>query len=85
MFGPEWTGGCPVCSFWADSLNGGIIHLNQRDVTMLCVSRAPIAQLEAYKRRMGWSFPWVSSLRNDFSYDFGVSLPGVPAGASQCQ
>jgi predicted dithiol-disulfide oxidoreductase (DUF899 family) len=79
MFGPEWTEGCPICSFWADSFNGAIVHLNQRDVTMTCASRAPLAQLDAYKSRMGWSFPWVSSLRNDFNYDFGVSLPDVPA------
>jgi predicted dithiol-disulfide oxidoreductase (DUF899 family) len=83
MFGPEWTEGCPICSFWADNFNGGIVHLNNRDVTMLCVSRAPLARLEAYKRRMGWTFPWVSSLRNDFNYDFGVSLPDISAGASQ--
>jgi predicted dithiol-disulfide oxidoreductase (DUF899 family) len=83
MFGPEWTDGCPICSFWADSFDGGIVHLNQRDVTMLCVSRAPLDRLDAYKRRMGWSFPWVSSGRNDFNYDFGVSLRDVPAGASQ--
>ena len=82
MFGPEWTEGCPVCSFWADNFDGGVVHLNQRDVTMLCASRAPIAQLSAYRRRMGWTFPWVSSLRNDFNYDFGVSLP-MPAGPSQ--
>jgi predicted dithiol-disulfide oxidoreductase (DUF899 family) len=83
MFGPEWTEGCPVCSYWADNFNGGIVHLNQRDVTMLCVSRAPLARLDAYKRRMGWSFPWVSSGRNEFNYDFAVSLPDLSAGPSQ--
>jgi predicted dithiol-disulfide oxidoreductase (DUF899 family) len=83
MFGPEWTEGCPVCSYWADNFNGGIVHLNQRDVTMVCVSRAPLLQLDTYKRRMGWTFPWASSERNDFNRDFGVSVPGVPAGASQ--
>jgi predicted dithiol-disulfide oxidoreductase (DUF899 family) len=83
MFGPDWTEGCPVCSYWADNFNNGIIHLNQRDVTMVCVSRAPVAQLAAYKRRMGWTFPWASSGRNDFNYDYGVSLPDIPAGASQ--
>ena len=82
MFGPEWTEGCPVCSYWADNFNSVIVHLNQRDVTMVCVSRAPLARLDAYKRRMGWSFPWVSSGRNDFNYDFAVSVPGVPAGPS---
>jgi predicted dithiol-disulfide oxidoreductase (DUF899 family) len=83
MFGPDWTEGCPVCSYWADNFNGGIVHLNQRDLTMVCVSRAPLARLEAYKRRMGWSFPWVSSGRNAFNYDFAGSLADVPAGASQ--
>jgi len=83
MFGPEWSEGCPLCSYWADSFNGGVIHLAHRDVTMLCVSRAPVEQLQAYKRRMGWSFPWVSSGRNDFNYDFGVSVPGLNAGPSQ--
>jgi len=75
MFGPKWTEGCPFCSLHADSFDRTVIHLNHRDVTMLCASRAPLAQLDAYKLRMGWSFQWVSSLRNDFNYDFGVSLP----------
>jgi predicted dithiol-disulfide oxidoreductase (DUF899 family) len=83
MFGPEWTAGCPICSYWADSFNGVIVHLGQRGVTMLCASRAPLAQLAAYKRRMGWTFPWVSSARSEFNYDYAVSVPGVPAGASQ--
>ncbi len=83
MFGPKWTEGCPLCSYWADSFNGGIIHLAQRDVTMLCASRAPLAELAAYERRMGWSFPWVSSGRSDFNYDFGVSVRELDAGASQ--
>jgi predicted dithiol-disulfide oxidoreductase (DUF899 family) len=83
MFGPQWSEGCPFCSYWADSFNGGIVHLAHRDVTMLCASRAPLAQLQAYKRRMGWSFAWVSSGRSQFNYDFGVSVPGLNAGASQ--
>jgi predicted dithiol-disulfide oxidoreductase (DUF899 family) len=83
MFGPRWTEGCPLCSFWADNFNGVIVHLNQRDVTMVCASRAPLAALDAYKRRMGWSFPWVSSGRSDFNYDFGVSVRGLDAGPSQ--
>ena len=74
MFGPEWTEGCPSCSFWADSFDGAVVHLAHRDVTMLCVSRAPLETIEAYRRRMGWSFPWVSSLRSDFNFDFGVSF-----------
>lgn len=83
MFGPDWTEGCPVCSFWADNFNGGVVHLNQRDVTFTCVSRAPLERIVSYKRRMGWSFPWVSSLRSDFNRDFGVSFPDAPAGTSQ--
>jgi predicted dithiol-disulfide oxidoreductase (DUF899 family) len=79
MFGPEWSEGCPVCSYWADSFDGGVVHLTYRDVTMLCASRAPLERLQAYKRRMGWSFPWVSSGRNDFNYDFGVPVPGLNA------
>ena len=83
MFAPDWAEGCPVCSYWADSFNGAIVHLNHRDVTMVCASRTPLDRLEAYKRRMGWSFPWVSTGRTDFNYDFGVSIPGGHAGTSQ--
>jgi predicted dithiol-disulfide oxidoreductase (DUF899 family) len=83
MFGPKWTEGCPLCSYWADSFNGAIVHLKHRDVTMVCASSAPGAQLDAYKRRMGWSFPWASSGRSDFNYDFGVSVRGLDAGHSQ--
>jgi len=83
MFGPEWTEGCPICSYWADSFNGSVIHLAHHDVTVLCASRAPLARLNAYKRRMNWSFPWVSSGRSDFNYDFGVSVRDLDAGASQ--
>jgi predicted dithiol-disulfide oxidoreductase (DUF899 family) len=75
MFGPDWEAGCPGCSFWADNFDRGIVHLAQRDVTMLCASRAPLARLDAYKLRMGWQFDWVSSLGNDFNVDFGVSFP----------
>jgi predicted dithiol-disulfide oxidoreductase (DUF899 family) len=74
MFGPEYTGGCPTCSSIADSFDGFIVHLNQHDVTMLCVSRAPLEKLQAYKRRMGWQFPWVSSAASDFNFDFNVSF-----------
>ena len=83
MFGPDWTEGCPICSYWADNFNDVIVHLRHRDVTMVCASRAPIERLDAYKRRMGWSFEWVSTGRSDFNYDLGVSLPHIPAGASQ--
>jgi predicted dithiol-disulfide oxidoreductase (DUF899 family) len=73
MFGPEYTAGCPVCSSGADTFDGAVAHLNARDVTFLCVSRAPLERLHAYRRRMGWSFPWVSSLGTDFNFDFEVS------------
>src|SRR5688500_539383 len=72
MFGPEYEAGCPTCSSIADSFDGFIVHLNHHDVTMLCISRAPLEKLQAYKRRMGWRFPWVSSLESDFNFDFGV-------------
>ena len=74
MFGPEWTGGCPTCSSIADSFDAVIGHLNHHDVTMLCVSRAPLEKLQTYKQRMGWKFPWVSSAGSDFNFDFGVSF-----------
>jgi predicted dithiol-disulfide oxidoreductase (DUF899 family) len=73
MFGPEYTAGCPVCSSGADTYDGAVPHLNARDVTFLCVSRAPLERLQAYKERMGWSFPWVSSAGTDFNFDFGAS------------
>jgi predicted dithiol-disulfide oxidoreductase (DUF899 family) len=73
MFGPSYEAGCPTCSSSADSVNGVLEHLNARDVTMLYVSRAPLEKLQAYKRRMGWRFPWVSSAGSDFNFDFGVS------------
>ena len=73
MFGPSYEAGCPVCSSSADAVNGVLPHLHARDVTMLYVSRAPLERLQAYKRRMGWSFPWVSSADSDFNFDFGVS------------
>ena len=74
MFGPDWEEGCKSCSFWADNFNGIPIHLNHRDVTFTAVSRAPLAKINAYKKRMGWSFPWVSSYGSDFNYDFHVSF-----------
>jgi predicted dithiol-disulfide oxidoreductase (DUF899 family) len=73
MFGPEYTAGCPVCSSGADTFDGAVPHLKARDVTFLCVSRAPLQRLQAYERRMGWTFPWVSSLGSDFNFDFEVS------------
>jgi predicted dithiol-disulfide oxidoreductase (DUF899 family) len=74
MFAPEWSEGCPHCSHWADSFDRPIVHLNQRDVTMIAISRAPYAKLADYHRRMGWTFKWVSSAGNDFNYDFHVSF-----------
>lgn len=74
MLAPDWDEGCKSCSFWADSFNGIPIHLNHRDVTLTAVSRAPFAKIEAYKKRMGWSFPWVSSHDSDFNYDLHVSF-----------
>ena len=80
MFGPDWDAGCPHCSRWADNFNGIIVHLNQRDVTMVAVSRAPYARLAAYRQRMGWDFKWVSSFGTDFNFDFHVSFtPGEMA------
>lgn len=74
MFGPNAKVGCPHCSFWADNFNPIIVHLNQRDVTMVAISRAPLARLEEYKRRMGWSFKWLSSGNSDFNLDFQASF-----------
>jgi predicted dithiol-disulfide oxidoreductase (DUF899 family) len=74
MFGPEYSGGCPACSAVADGFNGFAVHFEHHDVAMIAVSRAPIAALQAYKRRMGWTFPWVSSLGSDFNYDFNTSF-----------
>ncbi|TMI92850.1 MAG: DUF899 domain-containing protein [Bacillati bacterium ANGP1] len=74
MFDPDWEEGCPHCSRWADNFNGIIVHLNQRDVTMVAVSRAAYAKLAAYKKRMGWSFKWVSSSGTDFNFDYHVSF-----------
>jgi predicted dithiol-disulfide oxidoreductase (DUF899 family) len=73
MFGPEYTAGCPSCSSGADTFDGAVQHLKARDVTFLCASRAPLERLQAYKRRMGWTFPWVSSQGSDFNFDFDVS------------
>jgi predicted dithiol-disulfide oxidoreductase (DUF899 family) len=74
MFGPEYTGGCPSCSAIADGFNGFAVHLEHHDVGMIAVSRAPIAALQAYKRRMGWTFRWASSLASDFNFDFNTSF-----------
>jgi predicted dithiol-disulfide oxidoreductase (DUF899 family) len=98
MFGPEYEAGCPVCSSIADSFNGVLPHLRARDVTMLCVSHAPLEKLLGYRERMGWSFNWASSYDSDFNFDFehsrtrdevrawlGDSAPEVPSRfASEC-
>jgi predicted dithiol-disulfide oxidoreductase (DUF899 family) len=73
MFGPEYEAGCPVCSSIADTIDPQVVHLRGRDVTMICVSRAPLEKLQAYKRRMGWSFDWASAHGSDFNFDFGYS------------
>jgi predicted dithiol-disulfide oxidoreductase (DUF899 family) len=72
MFGPEDAEACPGCSFMADHVDGAVVHLNHRDVTFVAVSRAPLEKLSAYKRRMGWSLPWVSAFGTDFNIDFAV-------------
>ncbi len=74
MYGPDWAEGCPSCSFWADNFNGINIHLNHRDINLVVVSRARLETLEAYKRRMNWSFRWVSSFGSDFNRDYNVSF-----------
>jgi predicted dithiol-disulfide oxidoreductase (DUF899 family) len=74
MYGPDWEEGCPSCSFWADGYDGFQTHLAHRDVTMVSVSSAPLAKLDAYKKRMGWSFDWVSSASPEFNRDFQVTF-----------
>ncbi|MBZ5664680.1 MAG: thioredoxin family protein [Acidobacteriia bacterium] len=74
MFGPGWEEGCPSCSFLADHFEGSLVHLANRDVTLVVVSRAPIAQIESFKKRMGWRFKWVSSFGTDFNHDYHVSF-----------
>jgi len=74
MFGPDYTGGCPSCSAIADGFNGFVVHLANHDVMLTAVSRAPLAKLQAYKRRLGWTFPWASSFNGDFNLDFNVRI-----------
>jgi predicted dithiol-disulfide oxidoreductase (DUF899 family) len=74
MFGPDYSAGCPSCSAIADGFNGSVIHLANHDVTLCAVSRAPLVRLRAYKRRMGWTFPWASSSGSDFNADFSVGF-----------
>src|SRR2546425_10925009 len=74
MFGPDYTAGCPHCSAIADGFDGFVVHLANHDVTLSAVSRAPLAKLQAYKRRMGWAVPWAAPLRSDFSLELNFSL-----------
>jgi predicted dithiol-disulfide oxidoreductase (DUF899 family) len=83
MFGPDYEAGCPACSATADSFNGVLAHLKACDVTMICVSRAPMEKLLAYRERMGWSFNWASSHESDVNFDYGVSAGGDDARPSR--
>ena len=74
MFGPGWEQGCPSCSYLGDHFDGSLVHLNARDIAFSAVSRAPMPQIAAFKQRMGWRFPWVSSFSNSFNYDYRVSF-----------
>ena len=74
MFGPDWAEGCPSCSMIADHLKGQLVHLTQRDISLVMVSRAPITRIEAFRKRMGWDLPWVSSAGSNFNQDFGVAF-----------
>jgi predicted dithiol-disulfide oxidoreductase (DUF899 family) len=74
MFAPDWEAGCKSCSFWADNFNGIVEHLAHRDARLIAVSRAPLAKLTAYARRLGWAFEWASSHGSSFNHDFGVSF-----------
>src|SRR5215207_7972741 len=74
MFGTDYQAGCPACSSIADGFNGSVVHLANHDVMLWAISRAPLAKLQGYKRRMGWSFPWASSFGSDFNYDFNTSV-----------
>src|SRR5690242_6659144 len=80
MLGPGWKQGCPSCSFLADSFEGAVVHLAARDVTLLAVSHATLPEIEAFKKRMGWQFKWVSSFASDFNFDYQVSMSKEEAG-----
>ncbi len=83
MFGPEWKEGCPSCSFVSDHLNGAVPHLAARDTSLVMISHAPIGKIEAFKKRMGWSFPWVSSFGNNFNHGLGVYFTPEEKAASE--
>ena len=74
MFGPGWKVGCPHCSFWCDHYDAATVHLNQRDTTLVVISRAPLKEIQPFKKRMGWKFKWLSSFKNDFNFDYHVSF-----------
>ena len=80
MLGPDWEAGCPSCSLIADQMDPMGIHLAQRDVRFMIVSRAPLAKIEEFKKRMGWKFPWASSFGSDFNFDYEVSVKKEDAG-----
>ena len=83
MFGPGWAAGCPSCSFLADHIGGALPHLEHHDVTMMAISRAPLDQIQAYKSRMGWRFPWASSFHNTFNFDYHVSFTPAQLGTGK--
>jgi predicted dithiol-disulfide oxidoreductase (DUF899 family) len=84
MFGPSYSiGACPGCSNLADHLDGGLVHLNHRDITLICTSRAPIEQIRAYKERMGWQFPWVSTYGSELAFDFELALTDEQVAESE--
>ncbi len=81
MFGPDWDAGCKSCSFWADNFNGIVVHLRQRDNAFVAVSQAPFDRIEKYRKRMSWSFDWVSSFGTDFNRDYSISFTPEDIGA----
>ncbi len=85
MFAPDWDGACKSCSFWADSFNGIIPHLHQRDVSFAAISRAPLEKLQAFQKRLGWTFPWFSSFANEFNRDFGVTFTADELATGEIQ
>jgi len=84
MFDPSWDEGCKSCSYWADNFNGIPVHLKARDVSFAAISRAPLAKIEAYRKRMGWDFLWASSFENDFNCDFNVTFSEEELAKDQC-
>lgn len=83
MFGPDWQEGCPSCSFWADNYNGIDVHLAHRDTTLLAISNTSLDNIDTYRKRMGWTFEWVSSLGNEFNRDFHVTFTADEVAAGQ--